>query len=248
MAQTKKDLAIIGTGKFGAAVVEELVKMNRFVLAIDKDEEKLASVARLTKSVIADGTDIEALKDIGISKFGTVIVGAAENNIEIVSALIELGVKHIIAKARSARHERVLSQIGVDVIVRPESEAGIRTALIATNPEFIKNSATLQEIGDGYAIGSTAVTNEVWLNKPIKTLSFDGVRIVSVKRNSKVNLPNGDFKLLKGDIITIIGKIQKISLTFNQLNDNSGKTEMIKIKRKITAIAKKKPTKKTSKK
>ncbi len=231
MATNKKDLAIIGTGKFGLAIVEELVKMNRFILAIDKDEEKLAYVSRLTKSVIADGTDIEALKDVGISKFGTVIVGASENNIEIVSALVELGVEHIIAKARSERHARVLAQIGVDVIIRPEAEAGIRTALIATNPEFIKNSSALQEIGDGYAIGSTSVVNVAWLGKAIKTLKFDGVRIVSVKRNSKVHLPNGDFKFQAGDMVTIIGKIQKISSAFVMLNANSGKTEMIKIKK-----------------
>ena len=238
MASSKKDLAVIGTGKFGFSVVKQLVEMNRFVLAIDKDEDKIAHAARITKAVVADGTDIEALKDLGIAKFGTVIVGAAENNIEIVSALIELGVKHIIAKARSERHERVLAQIGVDIIVRPESEAGIRTALIATNPNFIKYSSSLQEIGDGHAIGSTEVSDINWLGIPLKELKFDGVKIVSVKRGAKVHLPDGNFKFNGGDVVTIIGKIQKITKAFAALNDTSEETTMIKLQKKQTAFLK----------
>jgi len=159
MASNKRDIAVIGMGKFGQAITEQLIDLKRFVLAIDADETKLVKVSRITKTAIADGADIDALKNLGLSKFKTVIV-AASDNIEIVAALTELGVKHIIAKAKSVRHERVLSQIGVDVIVRPEAEAGVRTALIATNPNFIKYSELLQEVGDGYAIGGSVVTNE----------------------------------------------------------------------------------------
>ena len=238
MASNKKDLAVIGTGKFGLAVVKQLVEMNRFVLAIDKDEEKITQASRITKAVIADGTDIEALKDLGISKFRTVIVGAAENNIEIVSALIELGVKHIIAKARSERHERVLAQIGVDIIVRPESEAGIRTALIATSPHFIKYSSSLQEIGDGYAIGSTIVSDEEWLGIAIKDLKFDGIKIVSAKRGTKVHLPDGNFQFKDGDVVTVIGKIQKITKAFLALNDTTRKTTVVRLEKSSKAIEK----------
>lgn len=229
MAANKNDICVIGIGKFGQSIVEQLIELNRHVLALDSDESKLIQVSRLTDTAIIDGADIEGLKALGIDKFNTVIV-ANTDNIEIVAAIIELGVKHVIAKAKSARHERVLKQIGVDVIVRPEAEAGIRTALIATNSNFIKYSELLQEIGDGYAIGSTIVNDLHWIGKPLKDLGFSklGVNIVSIKTGAKVALPSGNTQLKSGDLVTIIGKIADITKAFAELNDE-GSTHLIKL-------------------
>ena len=227
MAKGKKDIAVIGIGKFGEAIVLELINLKRTVVAIDADELRLKRISRHTDSIVADGSDVEALKYLGLDKFKTVVV-AASDNIEIVAALIELGVNHIIAKARSESHERVLKQIGVDVIVRPESEAGIRTALIATNANFIKFSESLQEVGDGYAIGSTIVNDDKWLNIPFKTLGLGklGVSAVSIKRDNKIHLPNGEFKLQKGDTLMIIGKFQNITNMFGELSDETATQEI----------------------
>ena len=229
MAGNKKDICVIGMGKFGQSIVEQLVELKRYVLAIDSDESKLVQMSRITTTAVIDGADLEGLRALGIDKFNTVIV-ANGDNIEIVASLIELGVKHIIAKGKTARHERVLKQIGVDFIVRPEAEAGIRTALIATNTNFIKYSELLQEVGDGYAIGSTIVTDPEWVNKPLKELSFNklGVNIVSIKTGSKVSLPSGTTKLNSGDLLTVIGKIPHITKAFVELNDK-GTTKMIKL-------------------
>lgn len=229
MAGNKKDVCVIGIGKFGQAIVEQLIELRTHVLAIDQDERNLIQVSRITDTAIADGADIEGLKALGIDKFRTVIV-ANSNNIEIVAALMEMGVKHIIAKANSVRHERVLKQVGVDVIVRPEAEAGVRTALIATNSNFIKYSELLQEIGDGYAIGSTVVNDLHWTDKQLKDLNFAklGVNIVSIKTGSKVQIPSGATKLRVGDLVTIIGKIENITKAFAELNDE-GSTQMVKL-------------------
>lgn len=226
---TSKDICVIGIGRFGQATVEQLVELKRYVLAIDIEESKLIQVSRITNTAIADGADMEGLRSLGVDQFNTVIVANADN-IEVCAALIELGVKHIVAKAKSHRHERVLKQIGVDVIVKPEAEAGVRTALIATNPNFIKYSELLQEIGDGYAIGSTEVNNDTWIDKPLKNLVFSklGVKIVSIKTGTRVTIPSGETKLTSGDLITIIGKIQNITKAFAELHGNT-KTKLIKI-------------------
>lgn len=229
MAGNKRDVCVIGMGRFGYSIVEQLIELKRQVLAIDIDEIKLVRPSRITNTAIVDGADIEGLKALGLDKFNTVIVAASEN-IEIVAALIELGVKHIIAKAKSSSHERVLKQIGVDVIVKPEVEAGIRTALIATNSNFIKYSELLQEVGDGYAIGSTVVNDIHWIGKPLSELKFSklSVSIVSIKRNSKVELPSGTTKLKAGDLITLIGKVPNLTKAFAELNDE-GNTKMLKL-------------------
>lgn len=229
MASNKKDICVIGVGKFGSAIVNQLIEMKRHVFAIDSEEIKLTKVSRITSTAIADAADIDTLKSLGINQFNTVIV-AAEDNVEIVAALIELGVKHVIAKAKSIRHERVLRQIGVDVVVNPDAEAGIRTALIATNTNFIKYSELLQEVGDGYAIGSTIVNNIQWLGKPLSELKFGkhNTSVVSVRREGKVNLPNGKLTLRSGDTVTVIGKISNVTEIFGELNDE-GSTKVIQL-------------------
>lgn len=221
MEKSVKDICVIGIGRFGSTIVKQLIESKKHVLAIDKDQNNLKDVARLTNAIVLDATDIEALKAIGISLFQTVIVAASEN-IEIVASLIELGVKNLIAKARSATYERVLKLLGVDIIIRPEYESGVRAALIATNTSFIKYSKSLQEIGDGYAIGSTTILNKEWIDKPLKDLKFSHLKvsIVSIRRGSKVLLPSGNVKLHENDLVTVVGKINNIVNTFATLNDD----------------------------
>ncbi|MHB8158260.1 MAG: NAD-binding protein, partial [Desulfocucumaceae bacterium] len=71
----KKQFAVIGLGRFGMSLMEELISMGHEVLAVDSDENKVNSVADLaTHAVQADAMDEQALKLIGIGNFDTVIV------------------------------------------------------------------------------------------------------------------------------------------------------------------------------
>lgn len=217
-----EDVCVIGIGRFGEAVVRQLVEMKVNVLALDRDENNLKSISRITNVAVVEGTDVQALKALGVNNFKTVIVGSSEN-IETVATLMEIGVPHLIVKAKNALHEKVLKQIGVNVIVMPESEAGIRTALIATSENFIKYSKNLQEIGDGYALGSTVVRSQDWFGKQLKDIKFNsslGVSVVSIRRGGRVYLPTGDTVIEEDDLITLIGRIQNITQVFGVLNEN----------------------------
>jgi len=221
MKANRDDICVIGAGRFGKAVVEELVSLKKYVLAIDNNEENLMALSKIANQVVViDAGNIDSLKAIGVQSFDTVIVGIS-NNINIIATLLELGVKNIIAKASDVRHERVLKQIGVAMIVKPDVEAGIRTALIATNPQFIKSTEKMDEIGDGYATLTTALKNKYYTNKSlIKLKLFNrlGINLISIKRKSKVFLPSGISKLQLNDLITMIGKVENLSKALFELN------------------------------
>lgn len=216
----KNNVCVIGVGRFGTAIIEQLIEQDQPVLAIDRDEVSLSKVSSpLVSTVIVDAADLKALQSIGIQEIDTVIVGLS-NNIEIVAALLELNIKHIIARASSNRHARVLRQIGVDVIVRPEQESGIRTAIIATNSNFIKFSKSLTELGDGFVIGSSSLLNSKYTNIPIKDLGFTnlGITLVLIKRNNETLLPSGNVILNAGDTLTVVGKVNDVTSFFGLLN------------------------------
>ncbi|WP_027120613.1 potassium channel family protein [Mycoplasmopsis lipofaciens] len=218
--KNNEDICVIGANRFGGAVIGQLSKMNRSLLIIDKDEEVLKTYTDIAqKIVIADAADMRALKALNIQDMDTVVV-TVPNNIEIVAALLELKVKNIIARATSRRHARVLEQIGVNVIVRPEYEAGVRTALIAANPNFIKYSKNLQEIGDDFVMGTTLITNQTLVNKSIKDVNFHeyGISVVLIKRGVEIILPNGLTTLKYNDLLTILGKVEDVTHAFGILN------------------------------
>lgn len=218
----KNSICIIGVGRFGSAVIDELLNQDIPILAIDLDEKELSKYANmpLITPIIADASDFKTLQKLGINEIETVIVGTP-NNIEIVAILLELNVEHIIARASSIGHARVLKQIGVNLIVRPEKESGTRTALIATNSNFIKFSRSLTELGDGFVIGSTQLLDAKYTNIPLKNLQFNkfNVSIILVKRANESFLPTGDFVLNLGDELTIVGKISNVTKVFGLLNE-----------------------------
>ena len=75
----KKSFAVIGMGRFGQSVVEELIKKEVDVLVIDKDPEVIAKMSKIaTHAVTLDTTDVQALKEVGISSIDHVVVAIGE--------------------------------------------------------------------------------------------------------------------------------------------------------------------------
>ncbi|WBP84313.1 potassium channel family protein [Mycoplasmopsis edwardii] len=214
------DIAVIGSGRFGQAVVDQLLKLGKTLTLIDKDEENLKSYKDdIENLIIGDAADVKLLKANRVDKIGTIVVAVPEN-IEIVAALLEIQAKNIIARATSSRHARVLRQIGVEIIVNPEFEAGKRAALIAANKSFLQYSENLQEIGDDFVIGTTVVKNKSLDSKFVKDIDFNkkGVTLVLIKSKGKSIRPTGSSKIHENDVLTLIGEISDVNSAFEWLN------------------------------
>ena len=78
MAIVKKEMsefAVIGLGKFGSAIARELHEMDKQVLVVDIDEDRVNAASEFaTHAVIADASDEQAIQAIGISNFDAVII------------------------------------------------------------------------------------------------------------------------------------------------------------------------------
>ena len=84
--------AVIGLGRFGLAVCEELVRWGAEVLAIDDEERAVDELRQVEPSIearLVDCADEEAMREAGVLQVGTVVVaiaGSIEAN--ITAALI----------------------------------------------------------------------------------------------------------------------------------------------------------------
>ena len=136
MAENRPDphapVLVIGLGRFGSAVAEQLVAQGREVMAIERDPALVQRFAgTLTHVVEADATDAEALRQLGAQEFSTAVVGVGtsiESSVLITVNLVDLGVGHIWVKAITPAHGKILRRIGANHVIYPEHDAGVRAA------------------------------------------------------------------------------------------------------------------------
>lgn len=204
----KKEFAVIGLGRLGGSIVQELVSLGASVLAIDISQEKVDEFAHIaTQAVIADTTDESVLRQLGIRNFEHVVVAIGENiQASILTTLIlkEIGVPKITVKAQNDHHEKVLLKIGADQVVHPERDMGRRMA----NNMLSNNILDYLELSDEYSIVEVKA-NEKLVGHTLIDLDIRakyGVNIVAIKRNEHLLVsPQAIERIAPGDILIVIG-------------------------------------------
>lgn len=174
-------VVVLGLGRFGRALAMQLVEDGQEVLAIDADEEVVQSLqGSLTHVVRADTTNEDALRQLSVPDFTRAVVGIGshvEASILTASNLLNFGVQHIWAKAISEAHARILRQLGVHHVVRPETDMGRKVAHLVggTMQDFI-------EVGADFAMVTTAAPAEI-VGRPLGQTGLrqrHGVTVVAV--------------------------------------------------------------------
>ena len=201
--------AVIGLGRFGISIANKLFESGQEVLGIDVNEEKVEdSHPFVTHSVIADSTDAEALKSVGIRNFDTVIV-AIGNDIQasILSVLLlkELGVKKVIAKALNKLHGQVLKKVGADWVVFPDRDMGIRVAHQLLSP----NVLNFIELSKDYSVEEVKIPEKM-VEKTLRELDLRSeynISVIAIRHDNEINIsPSADKKIDHGDVLVVIGE------------------------------------------
>lgn len=204
----KKQFAVIGLGRFGGSICRELTEQGMEVLAMDIDEDRVNEFATIaTHAVIANTTDENVLKNLGLRNFDHVIVAIGEDiQASILTTLMlkEVGVNYITVKAQNDYHEKVLRKIGADHVVHPERDMGKRIAhYIVSN-----NVLDYLELSDEYSIVEIQV-NELLAGHSLIELDVRakyGINIVAIKREREIIVsPSPEDPLQKADILIVIG-------------------------------------------
>jgi trk system potassium uptake protein TrkA len=205
--------AIIGLGRFGSSLGRELCQLGYEVLGIDRDVEKVDEMSNLlTHAVVADGTEEEVLRSVGVRNFDCGIVAIGDDiQASILAAILlkDLGLKKVVAKAVSELHGRVLEKIGVDRVIYPERDMGIRVAHQLVSPNLLDYI----ELSKNYTIAELAVPKK--LNG--KTLSEInprgrfGCSVVAINKPKGIIIaPLAEDILKQDDVMVVIGTNQQV--------------------------------------
>ena len=163
----RKQVAVIGLGRFGTSVALTLHDAGNEVLAIDIDEKRVQAISsKITHAVQADATDEAVLTELGIGEFQTVVVAmgsAIESSVLCTILLRKLGVPYVIARADHDLHGSILERIGANRVVYPEHEMGRRVAHGVELPgvqdymPLVKGYGISKLMAHKYLVGSTLV-------------------------------------------------------------------------------------------
>ncbi|RWZ60762.1 TrkA family potassium uptake protein [Halobacillus fulvus] len=210
----KKEYAVIGLGRFGGSICRELSREGMDVLAIDLDEDKVNEYKDIAAhAVIADSTDENVLKELGLRNIDHVIVAIGDNiQASILTTLMlkELGIKTITVKAQNDYHEKVLSKIGADHVVHPERDMGKRIA----HNIISNNILDYIELSDDHSVVEVKAGSKM-SGKTLVDLDIRaqyGCNVVAIKRKKDVIVsPMATEEIKESDILIVIGADNDIS-------------------------------------
>ena len=139
--------AVIGVGRFGSAVCTELLRFGAEVLAIDASQRAVDDLRQLAPAIearVVDCTDEEALRAAGVLDVATVVVAISEPiEASITATLIvkdstNSRVTHVISRASSDLHEKMLRRVGADRVVFPSKMEGTRLGQELVRPNLLE--------------------------------------------------------------------------------------------------------------
>ncbi len=205
-----RQFAVIGLGRFGRAVCMTLHQLGYEVLGIDSDERRVANI--LTEQLAAhaiqlDSTEPGALKEAGVFEFDTVIVAIGNYVQESIITTLNLkegGVTHVVAKASSEVHGKLLKRVGADHVVYPEHEMGCELARSLTRPGILERF----ELDPNSSIVEVVIPAE-FDGKTIMDLDLRrryGLNLLAVCKEGDFEInPSPVLRLQKGWLMVVIG-------------------------------------------
>ncbi|MGI6497084.1 MAG: potassium channel family protein [Kiritimatiellia bacterium] len=214
-----KRIGIIGSGRFGQALIESLVQKGTEVILLDNSEERIRDLADyVAKAVQGDATNVRTLKEAGLDSCEVVVVCIGNNMEGSIMATVnckELGVPTVVSKAVSDLHGKVLKRVGADIVVYPDRDRALRLArsLLSRSP------IDLFEIADGVSVSEIIPPKEL-VGKTLvegQVRQKLGVTVLAIRRQAedprlprKVILATGNDIVQDGDRLVVFGPDLKI--------------------------------------
>ena len=202
----QKSYAVFGLGRYGFAVAYELAQSGADVLAVDINESTVNSAAyKLPLVKCADVTDPAVIKMLGIANMDVVIIAMAgdlEASVMATMLCKDAGVPTVIAKCSTDMGQRILSRIGADKVVFPETESGTRLAKNLLSAGFVD----VIELSRDVVMVEMDVRPE-WVGKNLIDLALRrryGINVVAIRRGEDISVNVDPNKPLAAEIKLLV--------------------------------------------
>ena len=215
-------VAVIGLGRFGMALAENLAKEGIEVIAIDSHPEVVNDIKdRVALAVQADATELETLRSLGLGKVDTIVVAIGENFEACQLAMLaarDLDGPRVIARANDRVKETIMRRLGADEVIMPEEQAALKLSQKLAKPSLIE----ALEIGSEHSFVQVKAPRGV-CGKTLMELQLRknfGLNLVAVRNpaagagpgsgGENISIPGPDTIPMEGDVLMLVGKDRDI--------------------------------------
>lgn len=218
----KKQIVVIGLGRFGVSLAISLSNMGHEVLALDTNEREVQSVStQVTHAIHADATDETVLNELGIKNFDIAVVAIGsdiQSSVLVVVLLKNMGIPYIIARANNKAHGEILKKIGADKVVFPEEDAGNRLA----HEIRLRDVSNYLSVTPKYGIvgieAKDALVGKTLADLGIGPKGKEGIATLLIQRGHEIIIsPNTTDVIKPGDRLIVSGGDDKLEAFFERV-------------------------------
>ena len=228
-------IIIVGCGKVGANLVDQLSKEGHDITVIDKKAEKIQDITNIydVMGLVGNGASYSAQMEAGIEETDLIIAVTDSDELNLLCCTVakRVGKCAAIARVRTPDYSEetgyLREQLGLALIINPELEAAREVARILYLPtalevnSFAHGQAELVK----FKVPEGNLLNGLSLAYLGKNITND-ILICAVERNGEVYMPNGDFVLQSGDVVSFVSErhiardfLKQIGLATRQVKD-----------------------------
>lgn len=217
-----KSILIIGMGKFGHHLCQDLVDLGNEVMIVDTSQTVMEDLIPLvTNAKIGDCTSPDVLRSLGVGNFDICYVCIGTNfqsSLEITSQLKEMGAKYVVSKANRDIHAKFLLRNGADEVIYPDRDIAEKVAMkFSANHVF-----DYIELTPEYSIFEIP-TLPAWHGKTILQVNCRAkyhINIIGVKAGEETNLlPGSDYVFDKNAHLLVLGHNQDVDRLLKKIRD-----------------------------
>lgn len=200
-------IMISGGGFIGMNLAQALEASGVDVKVVESDPGLCSLLSRnLDKSVIlnAEASDQDFLEEENIDRMDAFVAVTKDDEDNILSALLakRLGCPLTITLSHNRAYYRLISSVGIDVVVNPRQLAS-NTILHFIRKGNVIHASSIMDAAEFIEV-QTLPTSEI-LKQPISELGLPkGVIVLCVRRGEEVIVPGGDFVIQEGDRVLFI--------------------------------------------
>ena len=221
------NIIIVGNGKVGFSLAEQLEKEKHDITVVDMDENELRRATDMldVMSVKGNGVSAAVLREAGAENADVLVAVTNMDEVNMVCCLIakQLGTKYTVARIRDPEYNSTLDELkremGINMTINPENATAIEISRLLRFP-----SATNIETfcrGRVELMGFRLQPDDFLVGKPLKDLSGQVKKLsllfCAVDRDGEVIIPNGAFVPKAGDKLYIIGRPTGLNQFFRVL-------------------------------
>lgn len=249
------NIIIVGCGKVGITLTEQLTKEGHDITLIDQDPVKLHDLTNLydVMGLVGTGASYSIQMEAGIETADLIIAVTDSDELNLLCCTVakRVGNCAAIARVRNPDYSEEISylreKLGLALIINPDLSAALEAACVLYLPTALEVHPFAH--GQAEMIQFKLQEDTILTGQDIASLGRSGlsknILICAVERENEVIIPSGDFQFQTGDLVSFISSqsdarmfLKKIGLQTNQVRDTmivgGGKTGYYLAKRLLS--------------